>query len=145
MNLEQKIVINRNLSTNLGFLLCSDWSLGICYLHSLTLILEGLKIFQSFTEPFSVAKTTLHSQMSVRQSSKPLISFIIFNLSFIILHSSFLHFATFKLFSLFLDPLVEIWLAWNQEDITAVFTTKIGKKSKFFAVFAKVFWIFFLE
>ena len=106
MNLEQKIVINRNLSTNLGFLLCSDWSLGICYLHSLTLILEGLKIFQSFTEPFSVAKTTLHSQMSVRQSSKPLIFFIILNLSFIILHSSFLHFAAFKLFSLFQQFLV---------------------------------------
>ena len=67
---------------------------------------------------FSVAKATLHSQMSVClfvcQSAKPLnslksssfiihpSSIIILHSSFIILHSSFLHFATFKLFSLFL-------------------------------------------
>ena len=47
---------------------------------------------------FSVAKATLHSQMSVCQSiyKTPQQLEII-----IILHSSFLHFATFKLFSLF--------------------------------------------
>ena len=62
---------------------------------------------------FSVAKATLHSQMSVRPfirlsvclSSKPLNSlkssfFIIHPSTLIIFHSSFLHFATFKLFSL---------------------------------------------
>ena len=52
---------------------------------------------------FSVAKATLHSQMSVClfvcQSAKPLNS--LKSSSFIILHTSFLHFATFKLFSLF--------------------------------------------
>ena len=79
---------------------------------------------------FSVAKATLHSQMSVRSSVHPSIhsficlsakplnslksssfiiypsSFFIHHSSFIIPHSSFLHFATFKLFSLFLNSFI---------------------------------------
>ena len=51
---------------------------------------------------FSVAKATLHSQMSVCWSiTKTPQQLEIIILHFIILHSSFLHFATLKLLSLF--------------------------------------------
>ena len=61
---------------------------------------------------FSVAKATLQSQMSVclfvcpsvlKQNPSTAWNPHLYS-SFIILHSSFLHFATFKLFSLFFDP-----------------------------------------
>ena len=68
--------------------------------------------FQSSFTLFSVAKVTLHSQISVSPFiiKTPLqlqniilhhSSLIILNSSFIILHSSFLQFLTYKLFSLF--------------------------------------------
>ena len=94
-----------------------------------------------YKRQFSVAKATLHSQMSVRssvcQSQKPLnslksssfiihpSSFIIHPSTLIILHSSFLHFATFKLFSLLLCIRQEWSLYRDLSSITVIVSSNL--------------------
>ena len=78
-----------------------------------------MRLFSLQMENFSVAKATLQSQMSVCLSVCPSISktpqqqeIIIIHHSysiFIILHSSFLHFVTFKLLSLFTKQCPFTW------------------------------------
>ena len=81
----------------------SSWFIWTQILRQ-TKCLPGCKVF-IFTRKSDFSLTNV--RLSVSQSQKPpnsfkSSSFIIHPLTFIILHSSFLHFATFKLFSLFI-------------------------------------------
>ena len=108
-----KILIARNSKVwarytflNLGWFCKSSPNFQKCPYDQSIFINCNLSQLLSLT-CLSVTKATLYSQMSVHSSichktPQQLEIIILHPSTFIILHSSFLHFATFKLFSLFI-------------------------------------------